>query len=38
MLRVIDAGIREVYIDAERGEDVPQAPTQFEVRRATDTR
>ena len=34
--RIVDAGIHEVYIDAELGDDVPEAPTDTDVRRATD--
>lgn len=34
--RVIAAGIREVYIDTDRGADVPDAPTEAEVRAELD--
>lgn len=35
---IIDCGIREVYIDTERGLDVPNAPTQDEVNRELDAK
>jgi hypothetical protein len=33
---IIDCGIREVYIDTDRGLDVPDAPTQQEVEAELD--
>ncbi|MGB0129401.1 MAG: HD-GYP domain-containing protein [Rhodocyclaceae bacterium] len=34
--RVIDAGIRDLYIDVSQGDDVPDAPTEKEIRQATE--
>jgi HD-GYP domain-containing protein (c-di-GMP phosphodiesterase class II) len=34
--RVIDAGIRDLYIDVSQGEDVPDAPTETEIREETE--
>ncbi len=34
--RVIDAGIRELYIDVSQGDDVPDAPTESEIREETE--
>jgi putative nucleotidyltransferase with HDIG domain len=34
--RVIDAGIRDLYIDVSQGDDVPDAPTETAIREATE--
>jgi HD-GYP domain-containing protein (c-di-GMP phosphodiesterase class II) len=36
--RIADAGIRQLYIDTERGDDVVDAPTRADVARALDRR